>query len=322
MPGRAADPFPIVLGHVRSGTTMLRAMLDSHPEVAVPPESYFVVPLLRRMQGATIDFDAFVAAFEQDKYFKDWQLPRQALGVLRTDPRVRTSADAIAGLYAAYGLAHGKPRYADKTPSHLQAVDLLAERFPNARFLHIVRDGRDVAASVLTMDFGAREFAEAARGWRRKILMAHESGVRLGPERYHEVHYEDLVAQPEEVLRDVCRFFDLEYSPSMLGYHERAEELLDGLRHTGHIQGIRRPPTVGVRNWRLDLTPHQIAVFDEVAGTALDALGYERSGLRRSWRARAEAAAVEIKIQARRTRRVYLPRVTRKLTTGYRRVRS
>ena len=299
---------------------MLRAMLDSHPELAVPPESYAVVPLLRRMDS-TVDFDGFVSAFEQDKYFQDWQLPTDAIEVLRTDPRVRTPADAIAGLYSAYALAHGKSRYADKTPSHLQAVDLLAERFPNARFLHIVRDGRDVAASVLTMDFGAREFAQAARGWGGHVLKAHESGVRLGPERYHEVHYEQLVAQPEEVLREVCQFFGLEYAPSMLEYHERADELLDGLRHTGHIQGIRRPPTVGIRNWRLDLTPHQIAVFDEVAGPALDALGYDRSGLRRSWRARVEATVLEFKVQARRTRRVYLPRLTRKLMTSYRRVR-
>ena len=260
-----------------------------------------------------MDFDVLPRVLEQDRYFDDWQLPVEVLETLRADPRVQTGADAVAGLYAAYATARGKPRYADKTPSHLQAVDLLAERFPNARFLHIVRDGRDVTASVLTMDFGPERFAEAARSWRRRVLRAHRSGQTLGPLRYREVHYEQLVADPEAVLREACAFFEVEYSPAMLQYHERADEFLGGLRHTHHIQGIRRPPTVGVRNWRLDLTPHQISVFDEIAGTALDALGYERSGLRRSSRARAEAAAVEAKMTARRTRRVYLPRVLRKL---------
>src|SRR5258705_434249 len=83
---------------------------------------------------------------------------------------------AGAGLYALYGTRHGKPQYADKTPSHLLHVPLLAGRFPRARFVHIVRDGRDVAASLVTMGFGASDFAEAARGWRRKVLKAHAAG--------------------------------------------------------------------------------------------------------------------------------------------------
>ena len=320
--GRASDPFLFILGHVRSGTTIFRAMFDSHPEIAVPPESYFVVPLLARAAQGPLDFEALTTALEQDPYFADWQLPLDALDALRLDPRVTTWADAVSGLYAAYATSRAKPHFVDKTPSHLQAVDLLAQSFPNARFLHLVRDGRDVSASVLTMEFGAEQFAEAARSWRRRVLLAHQSGQALGPHRYHEIHYEQLVAQPEAVLQQACEFFEIDYAPSMLRYHERADEVLGGLRHTGHIQGVRRPPTVGVRNWRLDLTPHQIAVFDEVAGSALDALGYERSGLRRSRRAQAESLAVELKIAARRTRRLYLPRVSRKVRSIYRRVRA
>ena len=319
---RAADPFPVVLGHVRSGTTMLRAMLDSHPELAVPPESYFVVSLLGTDRDGRVDHDAFGSVLLADKYFQDWQLPPEVLDELRADPRVVSAADAVAGLYHAYARRHGKARYGDKTPSHLHSVPLLAERFPSAKFVHIVRDGRDVAASVVSMDFGTARFAEAARGWRRKVLRAHDAGIGLGRDRYHEVHYEDLVADPESVLRDVCRFFGLDYSPAMLDYHERADELLTGLRDTGHIQGIRRPPTVGVRDWRFDLTPHQIAVFDEVAGPALDALGYERSGLRRSPRAYVEAKGAELRFLARRTRYVYLNRATRRVRSIYRRARS
>jgi hypothetical protein len=317
--GRASDPFRFVLGHVRSGTTMLRAMLDSHPDLAVPPESYFVPDLLA--DAGPVDWDRFVRVLTADKYFPDWQLAADdAWHALAADPRVHTTADAVAGLYALYATREGKPWYGDKTPSHLLHVDLLAQRFPEARFAHIVRDGRDVCASVVTMDFLAEDWAEAARGWRRKVLRAHEAGRRLGPERYRLVHYEELVADPARVLGELCAFFGLEYTPAMLEYHERADELLSGLRHTGHVQGIRRPPTRGVRDWRVDLTPYQIAVFDEVAGSALDAVGYERSGLRRSPRARLAARAVEVRVLARRTRRLYAKRVVRKLGGLYRRV--
>jgi hypothetical protein len=322
-PGRASDPFVIVLGHVRSGTTMLRAMLDSHPQLAIPPESYFVMDLLER--PGPVDIDRLRDALAADRYFGDWQLPIEALDELRDDPRVRTAADAVAGLYALYARRAGKPRYGDKTPSHLRWVDVLATRFPNARFLHIVRDGRDVAASVVTMEFGHTRFPEAARVWRRKVLKAHLAGMRLGPERYQEVRYEDLVADPVTELQRICTFLGLEYAESMLEYHVRADELLAGLRHTDHVQGIRRPPTVGVRDWHVDLSPHDIAVFDEVAGTALDALGYPRSGLRRSLAARAEAATIEARITLRRTRKRYARRAERlveRLEGRYRRARA
>jgi hypothetical protein len=320
-PHRSEDPFRFLLGHVRSGTTMLRAMLDSHPALAVPPESYFV-PTLLGDADAPLDLGRFCAQLDADEYFADWQVATaEVRTALDGDPRVTTRADAVAGLYALYATRHGKPQYADKTPSHLLHVPLLAGRFPRARFVHIVRDGRDVAASLVTMGFGASDFAEAARGWRRKVLKAHAAGTALGPERYRLVHYEDLVRDPEPTLRGICEFFDLDYAPPMLAYHERADELLEGLRHTGHVQGIRQPPTRALRDWRLDLTPAQIAAFDEVAGTALEALGYERSGLRRSVRARVTAVTVELRVLRRRTWRLYRKRVVRKVRS-YLRVRA
>ena len=309
--GRAADPFIFVLGHERSGTTMLRAMLDSHPDLAVPPEAHSVVPLLGHHERP-LDLDDLFTSFATDKYFADWQLPMESVEFLRHDPRVTTRADAIAGLYFAYARAHGKARYADKTPSHIVELELLAQRFPNAQFLHIVRDGRDVAASMVTMTFGASRFAEAARTWRRKTVRAHRLGQTLGPKRYREIHYEDLVANPRGTLEEVCNYLDLPFDARMLDYHVRADDLLHGLRDTHHIQGIRRPPTAGIRDWHVDVAPHDIAVFDEIAGEALDLLGYPRSGLRRSISARAEAAAIEVRLSARRTRRVYGRRVGRR----------
>ncbi len=294
---------------------MLRAMLDSHPELAVPPEAHSTIQLLGR-QVRPLDIDEFIATVRADKYFADWQLADPTLDELRDDPRIQTVADAVAALYAAYARAHGKSRVGDKTPSHIVEVELLSARFPNTRFVHIVRDGRDVTASMLTMDFGASKFSEAARVWRRKTLRAHRDAGALGTDRYLLVRYEDLVADPATTLTQVCRFIGVEFSPQMLGYHERADELLDGVRHTHHIQGIRKPPTAGLRDWHVDLSPHEIAVFDEIAGSALDTFGYPRSGLRRSPRALAAAGVTETRMQLRRFRRVYGRRLKRRLPTG------
>ena len=124
--GRAHDPFIFVLGDERSGTTMLRAMLDPHPDLAVPPEAHSVIGLLGH-QVRPLDLEDILHAFAHDKYFADWQLDPAQLEFLRDDPRVLTRADAIAGLYAAYARARGKPRVGTRRamPTARRARDLL-----------------------------------------------------------------------------------------------------------------------------------------------------------------------------------------------------
>ncbi len=289
--------FPVVLGCVRSGTTMLRAVLNAHPILAVPPESYFVAPALEQRAryegGGAMDVDALLADIAADRSFPDWQLSPDALAEVRSEPRA-TVPDALLALYRAYAHQHDKPRAGDKTPSHLLQVGLLADSFPTARFVHIVRDGRDVVPSILGMQFGPDRFAEGVLFWQRRVERGRAAGAALGAERYREIRYEALVADPESVMREVCPFFELDYAPEMLRYHERADDLLDGLRATRHVQGVRKPPTQGVRDWRTALAPHEVQLFEALAGDTLDVLGYERSGLSISSRVRVEAQAIRV----------------------------
>jgi hypothetical protein len=268
---------------------MLRALLDSHPELAVPPESYFVVPALEQRAryerpGGALELDALLADVAAERSFPDWHLGPAALDQVRADAPA-TVPDALLALYRAYAGQQAKPRAGDKTPSHLLHVDLLASSFPTARFLHIVRDGRDVVPSIVGMSFGPDRFAEAVLFWRRRVEQGRAEGARHGAARYREIRYDDLVADPESVLRaEVCPFLGLEYSDEMLRYHERADEVIGGLRATRHVQGVRRPPTPGVRDWRTALAPHDLQLFEALAGDLLDDLGYERSGVPASGR--------------------------------------
>ena len=262
--GRAgADAsFPVVLGCVRSGTTMLRAVLDSHPRLAVPPESYFVTPALEQRAR----YEAAAGGRARPRPAARRHRGRPLVPRLAARPRgarrgaraaaARPCPTALLALYRAYAHQQGKPRAGDKTPSHLLHIDLLAASFPQARFVHIVRDGRDVVPSILGMQFGPDRFAEAVLFWQRRVEQGLAGGAALGPERYREIRYEALVADPEAgAPRRVCPFLGLEYSAEMLRYHERADELLGGLRATRHVQGVRRPPTQGVRDWRTALAP-------------------------------------------------------------------
>jgi Sulfotransferase family len=316
--GRAEpDVFPIVVGCVRSGTTMLRAMLDSHSALAVPPESYFVamaVALADRYETANgVDQEALLRAVVQDPSFGEWQIPVAEVRELWRESQPADVPAALTDLYARYALGRDKARYGDKTPANVLYVELLAGAFPTGRFLHIVRDGRDVVPSLMEMHFGPDRFGAAALFWRDRVSRGRAGGQRIGADRYREIRYEDLVADPEPVLRGVCEFFELTYEPSMLRYHERADELLDGLRFTHHVQGIRRPPARDVRDWRANLPDHEVQLFGALAGDLLDELGYERSGMAVSSRARVEATAWRAGTTMERRTRTLRTRVTRRL---------
>jgi hypothetical protein len=309
--------FPVALGCVRSGTTMFRAMLDSHPELAVPPEAYFVAPALERRSRyetstGSLDLDGLITDIAADRSFPDWQLGPAAWSEVRAQA-LRTVPDVLLALYRAYAHQQGKPRAGDKTPVHLLHIELLAASFPQARFVHIVRDGRDVVPSIMGMSFGPDRFAEAVLFWQRRVEQGLAGGAMLGPERYREVRYEDLVTDPETALRDLCPFLGLEYSAEMLRYHERADDLLGGLRATRHVQGVRRPPTRGLRDWRTALAPHDVALFEALAGDLLDRLGYERSGRPIPSRVRVEAKTIRLAHRLDRRTLVLRTRIARRL---------
>jgi hypothetical protein len=274
--------FPFIVGSPRSGTTLLRAMFDSHSDLAIPPESYFIVGLYRRLADGQhpLDREAFLAKLMAHERFGRWGIgPHEVAAAFDRDVPA-TYADAIRSVYRLYAKVRGKSRYGDKTPRYSIDVPLLAELFPEARFIQIVRDGRDVALSLMDVRLGQGHVREAALLWRARVRAARRAGVVLGPYRYREVRYEDLVDDPESILTRLCSFIDLDFEPSMLRYFERIGEIPDpalGVRYRpGHHSRLRLPPTKGLRDWRSQMSRDDLAVFEADAGDLLSELGYER----------------------------------------------
>src|SRR3954468_22549156 len=151
-------PFPFIVGVGRSGTTMLRAMLDSHPDLCIPGESHFLSSLLRPWrrrqlteQGRVVP-ERLLAELAKSRQFRNWGLDDDELrSTLSTDPRPDL-ADAVRRIYALHAHAAGKPRYGDKTPSYVESITPIGRLLPEARFVHLVRDGRDVALSQLAVE--------------------------------------------------------------------------------------------------------------------------------------------------------------------------
>jgi hypothetical protein len=251
-------------------------MLDSHPALAIPPESYFVAELVAEWPpDRPFSWDDYLERLRVHDRFLRWDLPIDALA---SDDAAEDFAGAVRRTFAAYARARGKPRHGDKTPRYVQDVETIAALLPEARFVHVIRDGRDVALSFLEREWGPRTVEEAARRWRKRVKAGRRGGSAVGPGRYVEVRYERLVEDPEGELARVCALIDLDPAPEMLRYFERADEVVAGTKYPGQHRGIAAPPTKGLRDWRTAMPPDDVATFETIAGGLLEELGYERAG--------------------------------------------
>ncbi len=305
--GRSVHPpFPFIVARGRSGTTLLRAMFDSHPDMAVPPESHFLVTMglrRRRFEGAGgLDVDRFVQDLTKEYGFRRWTLDPKTVRERLSGTHPATYAEAMRDVFALYAEEHGKTRYAEKTPMNVMHIPFLARTFPEARFIHLIRDGRDVALSYLDTDFGVESVGESAIYWRRFVRKGRRDGERLG-QRYREVRYEDLLADPEAVLRSLCAFIELPYDRAMLAYHRQADRILETTSHREHHESLRLPPTRGLRDWRTQMDEKSLGLFEALAGDLLDQVGYERGGEAIPASIRLNAVGVRISTLAHRLQR-------------------
>jgi hypothetical protein len=258
---------------------MLRLMLDAHPDLAIPPESHFI-PRMWTIRGrferdGRLDAMALAESLFPQFRFREWKIPADAVRERLRGLDDPSFAAAMEAFFLAYAGEHGAVRWGDKTPGYILEMELLAGLWPDARFLHLYRDGRDVALSFLQRGW-ARHLPEAAELWAKRSELGRRIGRGLGPGRYLEVRYEDLVDRGEEELRRICEFIDLDLRPEMLRYHERTGDVLS-VKEQRHHEHEAKPPTKGLRDWRTQMSRGDLGVFEAIAGETLEAFGYERA---------------------------------------------
>jgi len=249
-------PIPFVVGMNRSGTTLLRMMLDAHPDLTIPPETHFVPDLIKaaRQDDATPE-----SALEAMKSAREWGdfgfSDEEMLGRLRALPKIKPGP-AVRTFYAAYTEEQGKPRWGEKTPTYVQKMKLIQRAIPEARFVHVIRDGRDtLAAKPGDIDVGAA--LATGQRWHKKVRSARVQEHMM--DHYLEVRYESLVEDTEATLRTICDFLELPFDPAMVDPAERSA-----------VEAELAP--VGI--WRERLGPEQLAAFEEVGAEMLSELGY------------------------------------------------
>lgn len=203
-PASASTDRPIFLvGCQRSGTTMLRLVLDSHSNISCGPETRFLTDL-ERIVG------------------RDWE--RLARFGFTQEEWLARIADFFGGIHREYARRRGKSRWADKTPRYAMSLDFITRVFPDAQIVHLIRDGRDVVVSHRKR-FGYWSAVKCVVKWPRYIRAARAVGRSLPAGRYFELRYEETVANPEATLRELFDFLGEPWEESVLDYQRRPHDV-------------------------------------------------------------------------------------------------
>ena len=273
--GRAADSFraaapstfdPIVLGGCgRSGTTLLRMMLDSHPRICCGPESSL---FRRRAVDTRWLADRFGFRHDEVRAIHDAAPSRPAF---------------IEGFAALCMRKAGKARWAEKTPRNISRIAEIFRWFPAARFVHVLRDGRDVACSLRThprhkvvdgklVPTGAwKPIAGCARRWVRDI---ESSRPWWGDPRFMTVRYEDLVLDPRPSLERLMAFLGESWDEALLAHAAADSPFRDATRFAQNPEALGAVSTASLSRWQRDLDGRDKQIFKRIAGPLLIELGY------------------------------------------------
>src|SRR5688572_15239872 len=196
-------PVPFIVGVPRSGTTLLRLMCDRHPDLSVPPEMGFMpyVTRLDRREPHTSFLKALTTLPSWPDANIDGVQFEEALSAIEPF----NVSEGVRTFYRTYARRFGKSRWGDKTPAYCLHMRDIEKILPEAHFIHIIRDGRDVALSLRGLWFSpGDEIEQLAHHWRSWIQTAQRAGKRC--RHYMEVRYEDLIASAAPVLRRICDF--------------------------------------------------------------------------------------------------------------------
>lgn len=228
-----------VIGSPRSGTSLLRLLLTSHSKIIVPPECGHIVWLHDKFSNWSekdalepTSRERYMNDLYSCKKFDTWALNRTALDGLIAEEKPSDYAALSALVTTAYALQNSRSVnvWGDKNNFHIDHLATLNKIYPDAKFLHIVRDGRDVACSyveVMQHDSSSpyapkleTNIESIALEWSANVSKVAGFLSGLTSARRITVRYEDLVKQPESVLAPICNWLSLAYEPRMLDFHE------------------------------------------------------------------------------------------------------
>jgi len=280
----ASNPMPVwvrhknccpvlVLGHGRSGTTILQGLLRRYLRVGFGTESQFIPRYYYGISAyGDLNDDANLRKLLADLVKERWFQRSQSLGFWTTADslfekvRTRTFRGVLDAVFGELARQKGMNRWGDKTPEYVFHLPVLKSLFPDAKYVSIVRDGRDVALSVFELFWGPKNIASAALEWNHTVQLVKDFERTIPADQFLQIRYEDLLDTPVDVFGRLIEFLEIDDSEGEV------------LANIG--RNIRSELKAGNYNkWKQALTARQIRQFDAIAGDLLRDCGYETANV-------------------------------------------
>jgi LPS sulfotransferase NodH len=283
MPDVMPHPTPsfFVVGADRSGTTLLRLMINAHPRLSVGPETWFFLSLIDAFPPTKpLDANEVERAIRitlDHERFAEYPVTEEAFRAAVEALDAPTPASIFACLPRLVAASEGKTIYGDKSPGYSACVIELAEAYPDARFIHITRDARDVALSLVRVGWYGGTTWRATRHWLKRVGACERARAHLGPQRMIRIPYEDLVLETEATLRQLCAFIGVEFDAAMLAFHESSRQNIPESKAAYHQKTARPPSPRDVDVWRRDADRRLLLYVEGGAAPLMRAVGQEPS---------------------------------------------
>lgn len=279
-PAAPCDRPIFVVGCPRSGTTLLQLMLHAHPRIAIPPETRHLLETYRRREEfGDLSVPANRARLAEHimgvRKYRDLKVPRERLTAAIVDGPP-TIGSALGLVYVEYARRFDKPRWGDKRPLYLHHIPTLLALFPDAQIVHIIRDGRACVASLKRMPWWHATSVSAAARWVHSMRDGRRARRLLRSDQYHELRYEDLVADPRAAMEDLCAFLGEDFDEAMLEPQRMARTAVPKRKHH-HARTQEAVSADKVAAWSDELEPWEVALIERVGRRWLREYGYPLS---------------------------------------------
>lgn len=246
-------PIVFLVAKDRSGTTLLQTMLDSHPNICAPLESRFVLHLKNKYQGKKLWSKKLKNQFVQDLFKEQkmillWEIDKDALKIrLENLPESTTYGEICKQVYISSKSFHRKETIkliVDKNPIYAIMIPLIKEVYPEAKFIHLVRDYRGNINSILKF-YRKISIKKLGLSW----VMTNseiEKSKEMQPENFITLRYEDLLDNPKSELERLTNYFNLEFHPAMLTYNERIAKAISAYVERSPNEKVRKVREIGI----------------------------------------------------------------------------
>ena len=272
-------PPIFIVGCGRSGTTLMRLILNRHPNIAIPEETWFYPDAYDKK-------DKLLGANNWKESWTDYLYDRTRLhfpqlkknDILDEVQRYNLNQvpELISVINRQFARKEGKIRWGDKTPGYVLHLPLLKKLYPDAKVIHMIRDGRDVVPSILRYwDVGPQtdNFTETVRYWQKHVSAGIKDGIQVFGDDYLEIKYENLIDETEVILKNICQFIQEDFDKGLLKSNPKIDKVPDW---EWHIKTKDKIDPSNKSKWRHNMSEYHKTLFWLMAGSFSSKLNYPK----------------------------------------------